>query len=539
MLVISCDCGQRMKGPPSLLGKTVKCVRCGEQVAVTKRNTSPLSPPGAPEPQGAGPASGDKTTESTVKQAARHIGEILLDDGMLTADQVREAIAVQEREGGQILPIVLQLGYLDKLSLHDYLSRKPGIASIDLKSYYIPKELISLVPKEIAQECLVLPIDKLGRLLTVGMACPLDTDTVYRLEQITGLTVKPMLCKLDDILATIERYYPVEAPAPAKAASAAPPPERGEIDLDLEQEGPAARSASSAAESSAPPVPAVPAPVVPLRSELLERFARIDALPTFTDTVSRVKERLERGSATARDIIDIIAVDPPIVAKLLSTANAAPYGMPGDVSDTNLAAVLLGTDGVCEIAMLSVIAANQYDEPPVDFDRFMRRAQFGASAAFALAALADPSLRYQAYIGGLLHGIGSLALASAFPDRAAALSDEVTAFERISDETRLFGIGYPEAGGILADEWGIPKSIADAIRLHRDLHAAALAGPLASATGFAAILADAYIVEEAEPAHAIQEGEELLKVLGITARDALHVFNQVRAGMESGSRSSG
>lgn len=532
MLVISCECGQRMKGPPTLLGKTVKCVRCGEQVAVTKKNTSPLPPPGTPEPQGAGPASGDKTTESTVKQAARHIGEILLDDGMLTADQVREAIAVQEREGGQILPIVLQLGYLDKLSLHDYLSRKPGIASIDLKSYYIPKELISLVPKEIAQECLVLPIDKLGRLLTVGMACPLDTGTVYRLEQITGLTVKPMLCKLDDILATIERYYPVETPPPAKAAPAQPASERGEIDLDLEPEGTVAPSAD---EPPAPPASIPTTPVAPLRSEILERFARMDALPTFTDTVNRVKERLDRGSATARDLVDIIALDPPIVAKLLSTANAAPYGIPGEVCDTNLAAVLLGTDGVCEVAMLSVIAANQYDAPPVDFDRFLRRAHFSASAAFALATLVDPSLRYHAYAGGLLHGIGSLALACAFPDRASALSDDVTAFERISDETRLFGIGHPEAGGMLADEWGIPTPLADAIRLHRDLHSAASAGRLPSATGFAAILADAFLADDPEPAHAIQEGEELLKILGITARDALQIFNQVRAGMQSGS----
>lgn len=525
-----------MKGPPTLLGKTVKCVRCGEQVAVTKKNTTPLTPPGGNEPQSPKTAADESAPpKSPEKEAARHVGEILVEDGMLSATQMREVIAVQEREGGQVLPIVLHLGYLDKQSLHDYLSRKPGIASIDLKSYFIPKELISLVPKEIAQECLVLPIDKLGRLLTVGMACPLDTSTIYRLEQITGLTVKPMLCKLDDILATIERYYPAEPSAvdrriavPRKTA----PPLEPEAESSSLQ--PATLAPQSPVQEPARPAPAPAAPVVPMRSEIVERFARIDALPTFTNTVDRVKERIDQGNATVRALVDVVAMDPSIVAKLLSTANAEPYGMPGTVLDTNLSATLLGVDGVCEVAMLSVIAANQFDDPPLDFDRFLRRARFAASAAFALASLSVPAIRYQSHAGGLLHGIGSLALVCAFPDRAAELNDDVTPFERITDETRLFGMGHPEAGGILAEEWGIPKPIADALRLHRDHNAATTTGPVVCSVAFASILADAYMMDEPEPAHAIQEGEEHLKVLGITARDALQVFNHVRTGIEHG-----
>jgi HD-like signal output (HDOD) protein len=519
-----------MKGPPNLLGKTVKCVRCGGQVAVTKKNTSPLAPSTSKLGDRGTPPSNMGPPKTPVAEAAHHIGELLLEDGVLTADQVREAIAVRDREGGQILPIILHLGYLDKLSLHEYLSRKPGIASIDLRSYYIPKELISLVPKEIAQECLVLPIDKLGRLLTVGMACPLDTDTVYRLEQITGLTVKPMLCKLDDILETIDRYYPTEFislpdDVPTQPAQSEAPGVGVEVVvLDEEAGNDSAESVHRKVQASA----------APLLSEIRERFARMDALPTFTDTVNHVKARIERGNATVRSLIEIIALDPAIVAKLLSTANAAPYGMKGQVRDANLAAALLGSDGVCEVAMLSVIAANQYDKSPLDYDVFLRRARFSASAAYAIAALAEPGLRFIAQACGLLHGVGSLALACAFPDRVPELTDDVTAFERISDEIRLFGIGHPEAGALLAEEWGISPEITEAIRLQRVLTAAASAGPLTAATGFAVILTDAFMLDEPEPAHAIQEGEILLKVLGITARDALQIFNQVRSGVQGG-----
>ncbi len=443
---------------------------------------------------------------------------------------MQEAIAVREREGGQILPIILSLGFLDKLTLHDYLSKKPGIASIDLKSYYIPKELISLVPKEIAQECLVLPIDKLGRLLTVGMACPLDTDTIYRLEEITGLTVKPMLCKLDDILGTIDRYYPGEIQAEEPKPPASPPPP--------EQAAPQTPKDDRPAETARPPeprpLPASAMPVVPLLAEIGDRFARMDALPTFTDTVNRLRERVDHGNATAVTVAEIVRLDPAIVAKILSIANAGPYGMVGNVQDTNLAAALLGIDGVCELAMLSVIAGNQFDAPPLDYESFLQRSRFCSVAAFSLADRVDPMLRHTAQVTGLLHSVGSLALACAFPKRAAELSDDVTAFERISDETRLFGVGHPEAGALLAKEWGIPEPVEQALRLHRDLPAAASAGPLAAVTAFAAILADAFMADEPEPAHAIQEGEHLLKSLEISAKDALQTFNHVRSAMRDG-----
>jgi HD-like signal output (HDOD) protein len=518
------------------MGKTVKCVRCGNQVAVDKGNTAPLGGPPAEPPSRHAAHSSEPAAKSVVAESARHIGELMVEDGLLANEQMQQAIAVREREGGQILPIILKLGFLDKLSLHEYLSRKPGIASIDLKSYYIPRELISLVPKEIAQECLVLPIDKLGRLLTVGMACPLDTDTVFRLEQITGLTVKPMLCKLDDILETIDRYYPGELLPPE--------PERAKPQRETEKpEAPALHRPEFTIEEPEQPVPATgdarlaptsTLPVVPLRDEIRERFARMDALPTFTDTVKRVKERVDRGDTTARDLAQIIAVDPAIVLKLIGVANAAPYGMPGNVHDANLAAALLGTDGVCEVAMLSVIAANQYDAPPLEYGAYLNRACFCARAAKALAAQADLGSNYVAYTAGLLHSVGSLALACAFPKRASELGNGLTAFERITDETRLFGMGHPEAGGMLAKEWGIPDVIGEAIRVHRDLAAAAAAGPVSAVTAFATILADAYMLGESDPAQAIQEGEPLLKAIGITARDALHIFKDVHADMNDG-----
>ena len=71
----------------------------------------------------------------------------------------------------------------------------------------IPEELVELVPKEFAERHKVFPIDKLGKMLTIAMACPLDEKTIHELEEITGLRVKAFVCGWEDIDERIRKYY--------------------------------------------------------------------------------------------------------------------------------------------------------------------------------------------------------------------------------------------------------------------------------------------------------------------------------------------
>ena len=538
MLVIKCGCGQRMKGPPSLLGKTVKCVRCGEHIPVSERNTSPLNAPASTSPQeppGEKHRPGPRIRED---RSAHLIGEMLVEDGLIDRSQLDEALAIQTREGGRILQILMTLGYTSKSEVHEFLSKQPGIASIDLKSYFIPRDLISLVPKEIAQECLVLPIDRLGRLLTVGMACPLDKETISKLEKITGLTVKPMLCKFDDILATIDRYYPGDTSLPASSSEDEPQPEKAPAPGPAPSESPAPAPKDSApappaappAKPAAPPkLPASALPVTPLREEIVDRFIRLDALPTFADTVDRIRACMEGDKGSIRTLAGVISGDPPVVAKMLSVANATAYGLPGKVTDANMATALLGVDGVCEVAMLSVIAGNHFDEPVLDYGHFLARSRFCAVAARSLAEEAEPALRFTAYAAGLLHAVGTLALAAAFPKRAAELNGARSGAARIEDELRIFGIGHPEAGAMLAKEWGIPPALGSVIGGQRDLQAARRQGGLAALVALAAMLADCFVSNQPDPTPAINAGKDLLVALELTPGKTLAIFDHCAA----------
>ena len=137
--------------------------------------------------------------------AKRRIGELLVDSGLIQKEQLQEGLALQAAKGGKIVETLISLGYLNAEAFVSFLARQPGVASIDLSKYEIPRELIGLIPREMAVKHEIFPIDRLGRLLTVGMVCPLDSATVKDIEERTGLRVKPLLCAPNDIRAAIER----------------------------------------------------------------------------------------------------------------------------------------------------------------------------------------------------------------------------------------------------------------------------------------------------------------------------------------------
>ena len=73
--------------------------------------------------------------------------------------------------------------------------------------YDVPSDVTALVPKDFAREHEVLPLDRMGSLLTVAMVCPLDKATIRALEVLTGLRVKAVLCSPEDLRKGIARHY--------------------------------------------------------------------------------------------------------------------------------------------------------------------------------------------------------------------------------------------------------------------------------------------------------------------------------------------
>lgn len=135
------------------------------------------------------------------------LGGKLVKAGLITAHQLRHALETQERKGGRVADILIHLGALDSHRFLEFLAKQPGTPSISLKHCRITEDIIALVPHEFCEENELIPIDKMGKLLTVGMVCPLDKVSIEKLQEMTGLRVKPMLVSRNEVKEAIQRYY--------------------------------------------------------------------------------------------------------------------------------------------------------------------------------------------------------------------------------------------------------------------------------------------------------------------------------------------
>lgn len=138
---------------------------------------------------------------------ADRLGGKLVKSGLISANQLRHALELQDRKGGRIADILIHLGALDSYRFLEFLAKQPGTPSISLKHCRIQEDIISMVPIEFCQSNELIPIDRMGKLLTVGMVCPLDRVAIEALQEMTGLRVKPMLCSRNEVKDAIQRYY--------------------------------------------------------------------------------------------------------------------------------------------------------------------------------------------------------------------------------------------------------------------------------------------------------------------------------------------
>lgn len=470
-LIITCPCGQKMKVPANASGKTFKCVKCGAHVVAGAPGApapAPAEPPPAPQPP----------------NALEPLGQLLVQAGCITPPQLDEALGVQRRDGGKTFEILVRLGYLEKARLHEILSKQPGVAAIDLARVTIDRELTKLVPREIALSQLVLPIDQLGKLLTVAMACPLDITTITDIEKTTGLKVKAMLCRYDDIQAAVTKQYPEDGGVEGELPTFQLP-----AGYDL---GP--------------------------KDDVGDKLGRLEDLHYRTEVLDQALALAKDPTTSLGAILECVSKDPAFAAAILRTANSVVFGMPGQVDSLVLGLTLLGRDGLGGLVSRckKVNLAPQKNLAPL-YDR----AQAAATTAAMLARATGRVGREVAYTAGLLHGVGSFAIASASAQRFGRMRTDSPPPALAAEEKAAFGLGHNEAAQALLKRWRYPESLVESIGCYLSPENAPKHGALAGLVRAAATedAAQAAVAAGAKPeavTRAQREEEKLRETLRAT-----------------------
>jgi len=135
------------------------------------------------------------------------ISSALIKKGLISQKDLDKALKIQKRKGGKLSDILVEEGFVEKDALMSLLSLELGIPPINLSRYKIDAEVLKLIPKKIALHYNILPISKMGNILTVAMADPLNVFAIDDIKALTGFKIGPVVTTDKDMRDAIEHYY--------------------------------------------------------------------------------------------------------------------------------------------------------------------------------------------------------------------------------------------------------------------------------------------------------------------------------------------
>jgi type IV pilus assembly protein PilB len=142
--------------------------------------------------------------------ASDRIGDLLVREGLITADQLTAALKDAKQSNTRIGYSLVKLGFMQEADLTRALAKQYRVPAVDLDRVVVDPKIIKLIPGEQALKHLVLPLRRVGRMLTVAMANPTDAGAIDNLKFITRHDIEPVIVGEYTLRKHLEQYYKIK-----------------------------------------------------------------------------------------------------------------------------------------------------------------------------------------------------------------------------------------------------------------------------------------------------------------------------------------
>ena len=150
----------------------------------------------------------------------RRLGEILVERGFVTPDQLREALRSQYQEGKRLGEILIEMGALTADELNWALSELLGIPYVEFRDEMVDLDLARGMPEELLRRHEAFPVLRVGEELTVIMTDPTNQQAVVELEALTGARVSLAIASRETVLHLLDKTFP---PGTTRPGASRPP----------------------------------------------------------------------------------------------------------------------------------------------------------------------------------------------------------------------------------------------------------------------------------------------------------------------------
>lgn len=149
------------------------------------------------------------------------LGELLVGTGVITQEQLTDALAYQQLHGGKLGQVLVKNLVVDEDTVARTLADQKGLEYVSLSMFPIDRDAASLIPARVAKRSSVIPIGFRDGSLLLAMSDPLDVETIDDMYLRTQMQIQPVVATASQIDYAVEKYITASDAFEGLAASMA------------------------------------------------------------------------------------------------------------------------------------------------------------------------------------------------------------------------------------------------------------------------------------------------------------------------------
>jgi putative nucleotidyltransferase with HDIG domain len=223
---------------------------------------------------------------------------------------------------------------------------------------------------------------------------------------------------------------------------------------------------------------------------LSELVNRVDEIPLFSQTVTKILRLVEDPKSCARDVEREILKDQGFTAKVLKLANSTYFGVTRQISTVAQATTILGFQTIKSMVLASTVGKVLNAALPgyaLEREALWKQSQICAITARVISKKIKFAQPDQAYTAGLLKDIGKVILdhylSSQFQEVMNQVEEGKQSFSEL--EESILGFNHGQVGARIAEKWNLPNDLVEAIEFHHEPEKAVINKKLVAITHIA------------------------------------------------------
>jgi type IV pilus assembly protein PilB len=165
---------------------------------------------------------------------SKRLGETLVHEKLLTREELEDSLREQETSGDRLGAILVRRGFVEEHALAEIIAKEFSLPFVSPDQYYISSDLFDLFPIEMLEKYEFVPLDRLGKVLTVATTDVPDKKVLEHIQETSGCTVRIFIAPISQIHKAIEKIETHEKDKVAPVAPAPPVAETPERKTDIE-----------------------------------------------------------------------------------------------------------------------------------------------------------------------------------------------------------------------------------------------------------------------------------------------------------------